>query len=243
MCPERMPRGDRRRQRTGSRSARADDGNRNGRRERRSHTRSGCNPVPGRSSAIFIDKRTATEVRVLKRRSRTGTCSKRRPGATTCPRSDLVLHPSHKIAGLESTPGSACAEPPPPAGDTAPTRVLKSGGAIVCRPYGTRGWRDAGVPTTEVVGYFLSSLRDSMRTRRSSCCLSSLTGLNVGTPLISGLTSRRLNFDAFGAGRKTHGASAAGTAPRALSGTWLDDSAQVFEAGFRRPTRARQRLS
>jgi len=153
-----MPRGDRRRQRTGSRSARADDGNRNGRRERRSHTRSGCNPVPGRSSAIFIDKRTATEVRVLKRRSRTGTCSKRRPGATTCPRSDLVLHPSHKIAGLESTPGSACAEPPPPAGDTAPTRVLKSGGAIVCRPYGTRGWRDAGVPTTEVVGYFLSSL-------------------------------------------------------------------------------------
>ena len=185
MCPERMPRGDRRRQRTGSRSARADDGNRNGRRERRSHTRSGCNPVPGRSSAIFIDKRTATEVRVLKRRSRTGTCSKRRPGATTCPRSDLVLHPSHKIAGLESTPGSACAEPPPPAGDTAPTRVLKSGGAIVCRPYGTRGWRDAGVPTTEVVGYFLSSLRDSMRTRRSSCCLSSLTGLHSYGRLIS----------------------------------------------------------
>ena len=48
------------------------------------------------------------------------------------------------------------------------TRVLRFGGAVVCRPYGTRGLRDTGVPTTEVVGYSLSSL----------------TGLNLGAAQI-----------------------------------------------------------
>ena len=48
------------------------------------------------------------------------------------------------------------------------TRVLRFGGAVVCRPYGTRGLGDTGVPTTEVVGYSLSSL----------------TGLNVGAAQI-----------------------------------------------------------
>ena len=50
------------------------------------------------------------------------------------------------------------------AGDAARTTILNLGGAILFRPYGTRGWRDAGVPTTEVVGYCISSLRDSICT-------------------------------------------------------------------------------
>jgi len=44
------------------------------------------------------------------------------------------------------------------AGDAARTTILNLGGAILFRPYGTRGWRDTEVPTTEVVGYSLSSL-------------------------------------------------------------------------------------
>ena len=65
----------------------------------------------------------------------------------------------------------------------ARTRILNFGGTIVGRPYGTRGWRDAGVPTTEVVGYFLSSP----------------TGLNLGAPLIYGLIPRLRIFGTCGA--------------------------------------------
>ncbi len=60
------------------------------------------------------------------------------------------------------------------AGDAARTTILNLGGAILFRPYGTRGWRDTEVPTTEVVGYFLLSLGDSIRTRGQSRFLSSL---------------------------------------------------------------------
>ncbi len=44
--------------------------------------------------------------------------------------------------------------------DYASRSCVARGGGGFCRPYGTCDLRDAEAPTTEVVGYYLSSLRD-----------------------------------------------------------------------------------
>ena len=64
----------------------------------------------------------------LPHRTRTGTCSKRRP------RRDNVspVEPDGQPRGAAPT-----------GGDTIRTRILNLGGAIVCRPYGTQSGRDA----------------------------------------------------------------------------------------------------
>ena len=78
-----------------------------------------------------------------------------------------------------------------------------------CRPYGTRSGCDVN-PRVETRGYFLSSLRDSIRTRRESRFLLSLTEPDVCVTRIRGLKAGAILFRPFG----TQFARGATTCPR-----------------------------
>jgi len=92
--------------------------------------------------------------------------------------------------GRIRVPGAAQGSwaPPRPYPERGLNKPSHFGVAAVCRPYGTHGWRDTGVPTTEVVGSFLSSLRDSKWTRRQSRLLLSLNGPESGRARSTRLT-------------------------------------------------------